>query len=94
MNWRTIIQAHFTASSGIYNQPQFTAMKYETLFIMIRVQVYADHASVSDTVRELENESILSMTDTANINVLETEILVSRIHNTMVHKTQSHQKKP
>lgn len=69
-------------------------MKYETVFIMIRVQVYADHASVSDTVRKLKNESILSMTDTANINVLETEILVSRIHNTRVYKTQSHQKKP
>ena len=69
-------------------------MKYETLFIMVRVQVHADHTSVSDTIRELENESVLSMTDTANINVLETEILVSRLHNIRINKTPSHNKKP
>lgn len=69
-------------------------MKYETLFIMVRVQVHADHASVSDTVRKLENESFLSMTDTANINVLETEILISRIHNSRVNKTSNPNKTP
>jgi hypothetical protein len=61
-------------------------MKYETLFIMVRVTVHTDHVSISDTVRELENESLLSMTDTANVNVLETEILTTRIHNNRTNK--------
>lgn len=56
-------------------------MKYETIFIMVRVQVHADHNQISETVRELETHSKLSMTDTANVNVLETEILVSRVRN-------------
>lgn len=67
-------------------------MKYETLFIMVRVTIHTDHPNISDTVRELENESLLSMTDTANINVLETEILVTRIHNSRINKTQVHEK--
>ncbi|WP_029275693.1 hypothetical protein [Pedobacter borealis] len=61
-------------------------MKYETVFIMVRVMVHSDHAHTRDTVRELENQSSLLLTDTANINVLETEILVSRIANTKVHR--------
>jgi len=61
-------------------------MKYETVFIMVRVMVHSDHARICDTVRELENQSTLMLTDTANINVLETEILVSRIANAKVHR--------
>lgn len=56
-------------------------MKYETIFIMVRVQVHADHASTGEIVREIETQSKLSMSDTANVNILETEILVSRIRN-------------
>jgi hypothetical protein len=56
-------------------------MKYETLFIMVRVAVYADHTSISEIVREVEQHSKLSMSDTANVNILGTEILVSRIGN-------------
>ena len=61
-------------------------MKYETLFIMVRVTVHTDHSGISDTVRELEDESLLSMTDTANVIVLETEILTTRIHNNRINK--------
>lgn len=67
-------------------------MKYETLFLMVRVVVHADHTSSAEIVAELESQSTLVLTDTANINVLETEILVSRIRNTRVHKPQSHEK--
>lgn len=56
-------------------------MKFETLFIMVRVVVHADHTSLSEIVREVENDSKLILTDTANVNIMETEILVSRIRN-------------
>lgn len=56
-------------------------MKYETLFIMVRVAVHADHTSIAEIVNEVETQSKLSLTDTANINILETEILLSRVRN-------------
>ena len=56
-------------------------MKYETLFIMVRVAVHADHTSLADIVNEVETRSKLSLTDTANVNILETEILLSRVRN-------------
>jgi len=61
-------------------------MKYETLFLMVRVVVHADHTQISEIVREVEQESKVMLTDTANVNILETEILVSRIRNPKVHK--------
>ncbi len=57
-------------------------MKYETLFIMVRVQVHTSHNQLSEVVQELENDSRLDLTDTNNINILETEILLSRVRNT------------
>jgi hypothetical protein len=56
-------------------------MKYETLFIMVRVAVHADHIHISDIVNEVETQSKLSLTDTANVNILETEILLTRVRN-------------
>ena len=56
-------------------------MKYETLFIMVRVAVHADHIHISDIVNEVETQSTLTLTDTANVNILETEILLSRVRN-------------
>ena len=56
-------------------------MKYETLFIMVRVAVHADHTSIIEIVNEIETQSKLSLTDTANVNILETEILLSKIKN-------------
>lgn len=56
-------------------------MKYETLFIMVRVAVHADHTSIAEIVNEVETQSKLSLSDTANINILETEILLSRVRN-------------
>ncbi len=61
-------------------------MIYETLFIMVRVAVHADHKSLSAIVGEIEAHSKLSMTDTANINILETEILLSRVHHPNINK--------
>ncbi|ATP56491.1 hypothetical protein CPT03_08400 [Pedobacter ginsengisoli] len=56
-------------------------MKYETIFIMVRVAVHADHQNLSDMVHEIETQSKLTLSDTANIIVLETEILLSRVRN-------------
>ncbi|WP_448103499.1 hypothetical protein [Pedobacter panaciterrae] len=56
-------------------------MKFETLFIMVRVQVHTSHTQISDVVREIENHSKMSLSDTDNINVLETEIMLSRVRN-------------
>ena len=56
-------------------------MKYETLFIMVRVAVHANHIHISDIVNEVETHSSLTLTDTANVNILETEILLSRVRN-------------
>jgi hypothetical protein len=56
-------------------------MKYETIFIMVRVAVHADHKQLSDIVHEIETQSKMTLSDTANINVLETEILLSRVRN-------------
>jgi len=61
-------------------------MRYETLFIMVRVAVHADHSSIASIVSEVEAHSKLSMTDTANVNILETEILMSRVRNPHIHK--------
>lgn len=67
-------------------------MKYETLYIMVRMAVYADHTSACKIVNEIETQSKLSLTDTANINILETEILLSRIHNPNIYRPQSLEK--
>ena len=56
-------------------------MKHETIFLMVRVAVHADHINLGDIVHEIETQSKLTLTDTANVNVLETEILVSRVRN-------------
>lgn len=48
---------------------------------MVRVAVHADHTSIAEIVNEVETQSKLSLTDTANVNILETEILLSRVRN-------------
>lgn len=47
-------------------------MKYKAVFIMVPVMVHADHKNLTDMVAELENSSTITLTDTPNVNVLET----------------------
>jgi hypothetical protein len=75
-----------TLSGAILN-----VMKYETIFIMVRVAVHADHENLSDIVHEIETQSLLTLSDTANVNILETEILLSRVRN---HKNINHDTQP
>ena len=48
---------------------------------MVRVAVHGDHVHISEIVNELETQSKLTLSDTANVNILETEILLSRTRN-------------
>lgn len=61
-------------------------MKYETIYMMVRVVVHADHESVAEIVSEVENQSVINFTDTANVNILEAEILVSRVRKRKTEK--------
>ena len=56
-------------------------MKAETVYLMVRVAVLSDYENISDTVHELEAESLLSLTDTPKLKVVETEILLTRVPN-------------
>jgi hypothetical protein len=48
---------------------------------MVRVVVHSSHTSIADTVNEIETQSEFRLINTENINILETEILISRIRN-------------
>lgn len=56
-------------------------MKYQTLYLMVRVAVQSDHQNISDTVNEVETKTKISIKDTPKIKVLETEILLTRVRN-------------
>ncbi len=56
-------------------------MKYETVYIMVRVAVQSGYPNISDTVNEIETEAKFSLNHTPNIQVLETEILLTRVRN-------------
>lgn len=56
-------------------------MKYQTLYLMVRVAVQSDHQNISDTVNEVETETKIIIKDTPKVKVLETEILLTRVRN-------------
>jgi len=56
-------------------------MKHQTLYLMVQVIVHSAHPSIADTVHEVETQAVFSLSDTPNINVLETEILITRVRN-------------
>lgn len=58
---------------------------------MVRVAVHADHIHLGDIVHEVETQSKFTLSDTANVNILETEILLSRTRN---HKKINHGTQP
>lgn len=65
-------------------------MKYQTLYLMVRVAVQSDHQNISDTVNEVETKSKITIKDTPKVKVLETEILLTRVRNikNISHGTQ------
>ncbi|MBE7179237.1 MAG: hypothetical protein INR69_22735 [Mucilaginibacter polytrichastri] len=63
-------------------------MKYHTIYLMASVRVLSHHAHISETQHELETAAKLSLSGTPNIEILETEILVTRVkipNNTKRH---------
>jgi len=53
----------------------------ETVYIMVLVDVQSTYNNISDTVHELENETVLTITNTKNVHILRTEILLTRVRN-------------
>ncbi len=62
-------------------------MKREVVYLMVMAEIESEHENISDTVFELETESVLSMSDTPNVKVLITELLLTRVRNP---KTKRH----
>ncbi|MGK6353151.1 hypothetical protein [Parapedobacter sp. DT-150] len=56
-------------------------MKYEIIYLMVRVTVQTAHANISDTVQEVETGSGMHLDDTPQVKVLDTEILLTRVSN-------------
>lgn len=53
----------------------------ETVFLMVRAVILTPFKNISDTIHELETESAFTVSDTKNIKVLETELLLTRVRN-------------
>ncbi len=72
-------------SNGSYRSLRITieykAMKYETLYLMVRAVVQSEHHDLSETVNEVETSAICSVSSTGKVTVLETEILLTRVRN-------------
>ena len=66
-------------------------MRAETLYLMVRVAVLSDHKDISETTRELESESLLSLQSTPKVHVVETEILSTRVPNPKKYRNDSQQ---
>ena len=56
-------------------------MRAETVYLMVRVAVLSQHENISDTVHELETQSLFNLPSTSKVQVIETEILLTRVHN-------------
>lgn len=66
-------------------------MKREMIFITIKVDLESNLKHISDTVHEVESKADFHISGLQNINILETEILITRVRNpkkTTDHGTQ------
>jgi len=55
-------------------------MKRHTIFLTVRVVVKSEQ-KISSILAEMESKSVFSVSETSNVEVQETEILVSRLSN-------------
>jgi len=53
----------------------------ETVYLMVLVEVQSSLDHISDTVNEIETEAALTISDTRNVKVLKTEVLLTRVRN-------------
>lgn len=56
-------------------------MKHEIIYVMVRAVVKSDHDQICDTVHEIETQATFSVSNTENVEVLETEVLLTRVRN-------------
>jgi len=47
----------------------------DTVFLFIKVTIQTSHQSIRDAIKELETETVYSISSTKNVQVLETEII-------------------
>lgn len=53
----------------------------EAVYLMVLVEVQSSLDHISDTVHEIETEAELSISDTRNVKVLKSEVLLTRVRN-------------
>ncbi|RKD15207.1 hypothetical protein BCY91_06755 [Pelobium manganitolerans] len=57
----------------------------EILYLMVLVEVQSSLKHISDTVHEIETEAALMVSDTRNVKILKTELLLTRVRNPKKH---------
>lgn len=53
----------------------------EVLYLSVRAEVRTDLKSIWETAKEIENEAVIVLSDTPNVQVINTEILMTRFRN-------------
>lgn len=53
----------------------------EVLYLSVRAEVRTDLKNVWETAKEIENEAVIVLSDTPNVQVINTEILMTRFRN-------------
>lgn len=53
----------------------------EVLYLSVRAEVRTDLKNVWETAKEIENEAVIVLSDTPNVRVINTEILMTRFRN-------------
>ena len=56
-------------------------MRAETVYLMVRVAVLTDYENISHTVNDIETKAKFLINSTKKVGIVETEILVTRVHN-------------
>lgn len=53
----------------------------EVLYLSVRAEVRTDLKNVWETAKEIENEAVIVLSDTPNVQVINTKILMTRFRN-------------
>lgn len=50
----------------------------DILFLTVRAEVNSSYEKISETIQEIEQKSVIIISDTPNVQVLDVEILLTR----------------
>nr|WP_294899657.1 hypothetical protein [uncultured Pedobacter sp.] len=50
----------------------------DVLFLTVRAEVNSSYEKISETIQEIEQKSVIIISDTPNVQVLDVEILLTR----------------